>query len=155
MDSSRDRGADDELIRSALARARFLAAGLSAGLLGLLAVSRVIDRPPSATMFAAPVALAGIISPVVAYRLYAWIQSLVRPEAELEERCRAFLKANIIAFSVSGGVGLCGVSVFVFTGSLQALIGAVSHVIIAGALWPIPERMDHFLETEPSEREEG
>jgi hypothetical protein len=155
MDSSRDRGPGDELIQSALARARFLATGLSAGLLALLAISRLIDRSSSASGLAAPVALAGIISPVVAYRLYAWVQSSLRPEAGLRERCGAFLKANIIAFSVTAGVGLCGVVVFVFSGSIQALIGVVTHVIVAGALWPIPERMDRFLEAESSEREEG
>jgi hypothetical protein len=159
MDACSDRGHDGELIRSTLIRstlirARRLATGLSVGLLALLAVSRLFDVSASIAILVAPVALAGIISPVVAYRLYEWRRTLVPADAGLAERCQAFLTATSNAFMVSATVGLGGVAVHVLTGSIEALIGVVTHVIVAGALWPQPERLERFLDVEQPAKEE-
>jgi hypothetical protein len=93
-----------------------------------------------------PVALAGLISPVIGYRLYLLIGSRVGPGADLETRCGAFQHATVIALLVTEGVAVLGIVTYLLSGDLAALAGAVTHVLLAGAIWPSRVRLENFCE---------
>jgi hypothetical protein len=135
--------------RSAVAQARIIAAALAAGVLVLAAISGVVRLPPSLFSLATPAGLCGLVSLVIGYRLYAWLRERVPSGASHRQRCAAFVRATIVALAVTESTALFGVIVFWLSGEPIALIGVATHIILAGALWPGPERLRAFVEPPP------
>ena len=131
--------------RAALRQARLVAVALVAGILLLTAFSGIVRISPRMPAIASLAALLGIISPLIGYRLYAWLRERDRPGSSHEIRCQTFVSAAVLALAVTEGVALFGVIAYWLTSEPQALIGVVTHVILVGALWPTPERLENFL----------
>jgi hypothetical protein len=139
-----------------LGRARLLAAALAGGVLLLTAISGVVDVPPVTRALTAPAALLGIVSPLLGFRLFAWLRDRSATEISHAARCAAYLRATVLALSVTEAAAIFGVISFWIGGGLESLIGVVMHVILSGALWPTPEKIETFLSaTERTPAEPG
>ena len=137
-----------------VARARAMAAALAAAVLLLTAVSGALPSPRSLDSLAAPAALTGLVSLLIGFRLYHWLRERIPAGASDEARQATFLQATIIALAVTEAVALFGVVVYWFSGDPFALVGVVTHVILVGAVWPTPERLETFRQASP-DRAEG
>jgi dolichol kinase len=133
--------ADGEL----LTRARLVAAALTGGVLMLTAVSFLFPLGSGLERLVAPAALAGLVSPVIGYRIYSSIRDRRRTDGSRASRGAAFLRATLIALALSEGIALLGIVVFLLSGAIAALTGVLTHVLLAGAVWPTVERLDLFL----------
>jgi hypothetical protein len=96
-----------------------------------------------------PVALAGLVSPVIGYRLYFLVGSRTAPDADIEARCGAFQAATVIALAVTDGAALLGIVTYMLSSDLAAMTGVVTHVLLTGAIWPTRVRLESFLEPGP------
>ena len=128
-----------------LKRTRLLATAMAAGVLLLTAVSGVVSIPPVTRALAAPAALLGIVSPLLGFRLFAWLRERAATETSHATHCAAFLRATLLALSVTEAAAIFGVISFWMSGRIESLIGVVMHVILSGALWPTPEKLEAFL----------
>lgn len=137
---------------TALHHARLVFVAATASVVALLAVAGWIEPPGKALGLAFPVSLIGLISPVIGYRLYLLQRERIPAAAGPAERCRAFLRAGILALAVTEGVALLGVIGYALSGTLSALSGVLTHVLLVGALWPTRERLESFLEIEDATR---
>ena len=96
----------------------------------------------------------GLVSPVIGYRLYAWSRERMPPGRVAPRAAPTFLRATSLALAVTEGVALFGIVALLGSAPLlAALIGVVTHVILAGAVWPTPERLESFLEPRRRRRE--
>lgn len=127
-----------------VARARVIVLALTLGVLAFAALGEFIGARTGPRALVAPAALAGVVSPVIGYRLYHWLQERGRTSATVEARCAAYLRATVVAVAVTEGVALFGVVAYLLSGEIAALIGVVTHVVLAGALWPTPEKLTSF-----------
>jgi len=130
---------------STLTRTRLVLGALTAGLLILTALSGLIRLPARTAVLVGPASLLGIVSPVIGLRLYVWIRSRIPRAAGRSARLAAFYKANVTALGVTDAIGTLGLLGFLLSGQIVCLFGVLSHVLLAGALWPTQERMDRFL----------
>lgn len=130
----------------ALKQARRFAGALAAGVLVLAGASGFVGARPVFPSLGAAAALAGLISPVIGYRLYAWLRERYPAEASHVERCAGFVRATLLSLAVSESVALFGIFAYWFSAALPALIGVVTHVILVGAVWPTDERLEAFLD---------
>ena len=96
-----------------------------------------------------------MVSLVIGYRLYQLLKSRIPPEADTAARCGTYLRANILAIAVTEGAGLLGIVVHADTGEWPALVGVVTHVILAGAIWPSREGLETFLDPRAASSGEG
>jgi len=96
-----------------------------------------------------PVALAGLVSPVVGYRLYFLVGSRTKPDADVEARGGAFQAATVVALSVTNGAALLGIVTYMLSSDLAAMTGVVTHVLLSGAIWPTRVRLESFCEVGP------
>lgn len=139
-------GGRAERERAVLQRARRLSASMAAAALLLAAASSLIEPRGLFPVLGAAAALAGLVSPLIGYRLLAWFRERSGPGASHEAGCAEFLRATILSLAVGEGVALFGIVAYWLSAVLAALIGVVTLVILAGAIWPTPERLEAFLE---------
>lgn len=142
---------DAEREQATLRQARLIAGALAAGVLLLTALSGVVRISPSLPAIASLAALLGIVSPLVGFRLYAWLREREPARASHAVRCATFLRATILALVVTEGVAMFGIVAYWLTSEPQALIGVVTHIILVGAVWPTPERLESFLQRDGAE----
>lgn len=134
------------MIDTTLSHSRIIVAGLVVAVVALAAISnQFAPVGTSAGFLVAPAGLLGLVSPVVGYRLYLMIRERVPAGSGTAAGCNAFLRATIAALAVTEGIALFGVVVFMLTSRLPALLGAATHVLLAGAIWPTPERLEAFI----------
>jgi len=129
---------------SALARSRLIAGGSVVGVLLVAAVGSLFDPGRRLESIAPTVGLLGIVSPVIAYRLYLWEKERIPPQADSTRRARGFVRATLIAVSVSESIALSGVVAYVLSGRIVALLGVLTMVLLVGAIWPTSERLESF-----------
>ncbi len=132
--------------RAVVNAARAIVAALVLGVLVLMALSGLLPRAEGVEFLVVPAAIIGAVSPVIGYRAYHYLRERIPARASPQQRMRTFLRANILAMGITEGAALAGVIVHALTGSLLALLGAGMHVLLAGALWPSPEKLDAFVE---------
>lgn len=138
-DEARDRE------RAVLQRARLLSGAMAAGALALAAATGLAEPRPAVPVLGSAAALAGLVSPLIGYRLFAWLRERVPPGASHAERCAGFLRATLLSVAAGESVALFGIVAYWLSSALAALIGVVTLVILAGAVWPTPERLESFL----------
>ena len=129
-----------------MAPSRTVAAALAAGVLVPTALSAVLDFPPRLTYLVGPAALIGLVGLLIGFRLYHWFRDRIAPEASEQARHAAFLRATVASLAVTEAAALFGIVVYWFSGTPFALVGVVTHVILVGAVWPTPERLEVFLD---------
>lgn len=134
-----------EAAGATLRQARLVFAALTAGAVIPLAAGGWIDPPGTVPGLGFAASLIGLVSPVIGYRLYALQRERVPSDAEPTRRCQLFLRAGIVALAVTEGAALFGVVSYMLSGTLSALSGVLTHVLLVGAIWPTPERLDAFL----------
>jgi hypothetical protein len=130
-----------------LTATRAIATVLVATVLALAAVALWLS--PDGTEYeriVVPVALAGLVSPVIGYRLYFRVGMRTRPDADVESRCGAFQAATVVALAVTDGVALLGIVTYMLSADLAAMTGVVTHVLLTGAIWPTRVRLEGFCE---------
>jgi hypothetical protein len=129
-----------------LRQARLLSGATAAGVLALAAATSLVETRPALPVLGSAAALAGLVSPLIGYRLFAWLRERVPPGASHAERCAGFLRATLLSVAAGGSVALFGIVAYWLSAALAALIGVVTLVILVGAVWPTPERLDSFLD---------
>lgn len=131
--------------REVLLRARLIVGALVGGVLILTALSGFVPRVGGMTGLVAPAAIAGAVSPAVAFRLYQMRRDRLSGGDGASVRRQAFLRANVLTFAITEGAAVFGVIVFALSGAPLALIGVLMHVLLAGALWPSEEKLAGFV----------
>lgn len=136
---------DDARIEGTLRRTRRVAGALALGPLVLAGVAGFLPLEPQARLafLAAPVALVGLVSPVIGHRLFLGRGQRLPPDREA--RCASYTQATILALAVTEGIALLGIVTHVLTGRLFPLVGLLSHTLLAGALWPSREKLEGWL----------
>jgi hypothetical protein len=134
-----------ETPRAALMQARILVGALVAGVLALLAVSGLFQLGDSLRFLVLPAGLVGLVSPVIGHKLYTSRRDGTPADADVATRCRRFVMATILALAITEAAALFGVVVFMLSGRWTALTGVLTHVLLAGAIWPSPDRLQPFL----------
>lgn len=138
--------AQDRVART-LQVTRSAAAGLAFSTLLLAALSGFlpIEHVAGVVFLAGPVALAGLVSPVVGYRLFLWRRERLDASADPDVRCAGYMQATILSLSITEGIALLGIVVFLLTGRAFPLVGVVTHTLLTGAIWPSRERVEAWL----------
>jgi len=139
-----------EAEKHVLTATRAIAAALLLTVPALAAIA--IRMSPGTGAFRAlviPAALAGLISPVIAYRLYSVLGARLSPDTALGVRCEAFQRVTVIALSVTAGVALFGILTYGLSADPAALTGVATHLLLSGAIWPSRVRLESFLDSGP------
>ena len=136
-------------VEAAFHQARVLVGALVAGPLVGMAAIGLFDPPARVAALVAPASLLGLVSPVIGYRLYHLLRERIPVDAGVEMRCRAYVRANLAALAVTEGAALFGLVAYSLSSELFTLVGVGAHVLLAGAIWPSPERLELFLEPPP------
>ena len=136
--------------RGAVGRARRRAGLLVLAALIPTAVSGVLPLRARVEFLAMPAALAGLVGPVIGYRLYLLFRERIDADSEVGERCRGFVRATTYALSITAAIAVAGAILFALTHEVATLVGALGHVLLAGAIWPSAERLEAFLEESPA-----
>ena len=144
-----------EPAETTLRQARVVFVASIASVLVLLAIGGWIDPPGRLMGLAFPVSLIGLVSPVIGYHLYLLLRERVPTGASRTEACRCFLRAGIVALAVTQGAAILGLVGYALSGTLSALSGVLTHVLLVGAIWPTPERLESFLGREASPPADG
>jgi len=131
----------------ALRSARSFAASTTGGLLLLVAVIGWIPPLGQLEALVFPVGLLGIVSPLVGFRLLEYWRERARG-ADTASACNAYAQGHMLALAVTEVVGFLGAVAFLLAGRIATLIGVLTHVILAGAIWPTEESLERFLGTE-------
>jgi hypothetical protein len=133
------------LLRATLIRSSITVGAITAGPLIITIVSAFIRLSSELQYLVAPAALLGIVSPVIGFRLYLALKRRLPADAGLGQRCQHFYTATIIPLAVTETVALFGVIAFMLSGAPACLIGVLTHVILAAAIWPTQERLEQFM----------
>jgi len=132
---------------AAVQAAKWAAAGMSASLLVLAAMTELFDPSPRAPFLAIPAGLLGIVSVVIGHRVYEWMRSRLEKGASQAEASRTFFVATVAALGVTEAAGLFGLVAYLLSGHVGALTGLLTHVILAGAIWPSSDRYEAFVDS--------
>ena len=111
----------------------------------LTALSGLMPRTGGMGGLVVPAAVVGAVGPTVAYRLYQLLRDRLAAGADATLRRQTFLRANVLAFSVTECAAVFGVIVYALSGAPLALIGVLMHVLLAGTLWPSEEKLARFV----------
>jgi hypothetical protein len=124
-----------------------LIAGASVGAALLLAVVVGLIGPSDALPgIAVPATLLGLVSPAIAYRLPQVVRERLSPDVEPGQRCAAYLRGVVLALAVAEGAAMLGIVAYLLSGKLSSLVGVLTLVLVAGALWPSEDRLTAFIE---------
>jgi hypothetical protein len=129
-----------------LRRSRLLIGWLAATPLVLALLVGLLGPLGTNAALVGPAALLGLVSPVIGYRLYLLLRDRIPSEADVEARCRSFVSAGLVALAVTDGIALLGLVAYFVSGQPYSLVGVATHVLLAGAIWPSPERLQAFVE---------
>jgi len=122
---------------------------LSIALLAALAwMARRIEPDGTRAGWTPPLTLAGLVSPVIGFRLFAWRRERFPAAADPAGRRAAYARALAAALGVTAAVAVAGLWAHLLSGEPGPLAGLVTHVLLAGALWPSPEGLAGFGEPE-------
>jgi hypothetical protein len=127
-----------------IGKGRALALALFAGQAVLWAVIHVIDTDTVSRLLVGPSVLAGLVAPVVAYRVYLKIGSGVPPDASHDAVAAAYLRAILIALAITEATSLLCAVAFLLSGDRMTYVGPAMHLILTGAIWPREERFESF-----------
>lgn len=126
---------------------------VAALLVAVVALAAIVYRISPGTgdlqVLVIPAALAGLVSPVMAYRLYSVLGAKTPTDAALGVRCDAFKRVTVVALSVTAGAALLGIVTYAMSSDLAAMTGVVTHVLLSGAIWPSRVRLESYLESGP------
>lgn len=147
-------GEADERERAVLRRASRVAGALAVGVLALAGASGFMGLRSDFPALGSLAALTGLVSPVIGYRLYAWLRERIPAGASHAARCAGFLRATELALAVGAGIALFGIVAYCLSAVFAALIGVVTHMILVGAVWPTPERLETFFHVASGPAEE-
>ena len=128
-----------------LRQARLFAGALAGGVLVLAAATSLAEPRPLVPFLGFVAGLTGLVSPVIGYRIFSWLRERLPPGATHEERCAAFLRATLLSVGVGESAALFGIVAYWLSAAPAALVGVVTLVILVGATWPTPERLESFL----------
>ena len=147
MEDQRTRdGAEDR----ALTATRTVAAAMLVAVLALAAIAyRIGPGTGDFRVLVIPAALAGLVSPVIAYRLYSLLGAKTPRDAALGVRCKAFQRVTVVALSVTAGAALFSIVTYAMSSDLAAMTGVVTHVLLSGAIWPSRVRLESYLDFGP------
>jgi hypothetical protein len=129
---------------SATARARLPAASLLSGVLVVWVAVYLVPGEPARAAWAGAASLLGLVSPVIGYRLYGWLESRVSPGTGPAGIDRAWIRATVYALAVTGAAALLCAIAFLLTRDPTTHLGPAMHVLLTGALWPSSERRNAF-----------
>jgi hypothetical protein len=133
--------APDEALRQAR-RGAFLL--LAAPLVPVALALAVPSSPRSGwSMLVLPAGLIGLAAPVVGYRHYV-ARRQAAGGVPAERRALSFLHATLTVLAVGEAAAIVGIVVYWFTLQPAALTAVATHVLIGGAVWPTPERLELF-----------
>lgn len=140
--------ADRERVEAALARTRLIVAALAGGVLVLAAGSGFVDFGGDGAfgrMLSLPVGLAGLVALVVGWRLFMTMRDRAADVEEVETGIQRYSAALLMALALTEGVAFVGVVAYMLGGTLIALTGVATHVLLTGILWPAGEKIRPFL----------
>jgi len=123
--------------------ARFAAVALLTGV-GIAVLVAWVMQPrvtASVPVLVGPAALAGLVAVVIGFRVYHAILGRGRGA----HRREAFMRATIVALSITEGAALFGIVAYLLSGNPTTLFGVASHVLLTGAIWPSACRLEVFL----------
>jgi hypothetical protein len=141
-------------LEQTLTTARLILGAMVGTLVLVAALCLLLPRGPWGDFLIAPAGIVGIVSPAIGYRLFHWFGERLPQGAGDTEREASFLRASVLAVSVTEGSALLGIVTFAMTGALTAMIGVVSHMILTGALWPTEDRLEFFVAQSVSARDD-
>ena len=101
------------------------------------ALAALLRRPTPLVVAGEAAAIVGIFVLPLAYRLY-------RRSPDVATATRRASTATLIV----AGVGLV---VIAGGGAWSAITGTIAHVLLLGAIWPTPQRIDNFQPEEEAE----
>jgi hypothetical protein len=130
-----------------LLTSRIVAAGMLVAVLAIAAAA--LAMPPGVGRYrglVVPAALAGLVSPVIGYRLYALSGAKVTREDDVVSKCGRFQHATVTALAVPFSAALLGIVVTLLSGDPAAMTGVVTHVLLTGAIWPSRVRLKSFVD---------
>ena len=141
------RPADRETVQATLARNRVMVTALAGGVLTLAAVAGFIDLSPVsfAERLSLPAGLAGLIMLVVGWHVYGKFRERAADVQDVATGCTRYSTAILVALALTEGFAFLGIVVYMLGGSLVALTGVVTHVLLTGVLWPATEKLLPFL----------
>ncbi len=90
----------------------------------------------------------GLVAPAAGYHLFLAAKGRCDAETGLDgdSRVRRFTQAFIVALAASEGGALLAAVAYFLTGQPLTLLGVAAHLLIVGALWPSPERVQWFIQ---------
>jgi hypothetical protein len=132
------------LKKATLLRSTIVIGAITAGVLAMTIVAVFIRLSSEMRSLMPPAALLGIVSPVIGYRIHLAIKRRIPPDAGIEQRCQSFFMATIIPMAVTESIALFGLIAFMLCREPACLIGVLTHVILAAAIWPTRERLELF-----------
>ncbi|MCP3982531.1 MAG: hypothetical protein GY716_24795 [bacterium] len=136
----------DPSVERALVRGRLIV-GLPPVVVLLLTTASVwLAGGVRASFLVMPAMLLGLVSPVLGYRTYLYLRDRPAAETDPAARVRVFEQANLAASGLATSIAALGWIAFTLSGRPEALAGVATQVIVAGAVWPTPERLEGFLE---------
>jgi hypothetical protein len=133
------------LKKATLLRSSIVVGAITTGVLTMTIIAAFIELSTEIRSLMPPAALLGIVSPVIGFRIHLALKRRIPQEAGIEQRCQRFFTATIIPMAVTEGVALFGLIAFMLCREPACLIGVLTHVILAAALWPTPERLELFI----------
>ena len=133
-------------VDSSVTVARTIVAGLVGSVLLLALLSALYDPAIGFDVLTAPAALLGLVSPVLGFRIHTTREQEIPAAADSLERRARYLRAIVYPLAVTQGGAMFGVVSFWLGGGVFSLVGVLTHLLLAGALWPSPERLTRFLE---------
>jgi hypothetical protein len=135
---------EESLFARTLSKTQWIAGIQVVTILVLTGISGQIHLPAIGRIafLAPPIALLGLVAPVIGFRLWLWMLEQVPRDAAPRQRCDRFLRATVTALSVTEVAAVLGLVAWVASGQPFALAGVLTHVLLAGAIWPRRERLE-------------
>lgn len=138
---------DGGAVQTTLTQARLIVAALVGGVLVMLALSGFLALPGNLGFLGLPAGLLGLVCPVIGYKLYTSRRDAIPPEADVRARCGVFMTATVLALAITEAAAFFGIVVFLLSRDWTALTGVLTHVLLAGAIWPSADRLQLFVGT--------
>lgn len=145
--SGKGYAAGDESVVRTLRIARVISGGLLVGVLVATFVAHVVVPDRRVNVLVLPAALAGLVAPVIGYRLYHGLRGRVSPRSRVATRLEVFVRATVSALAVTEAAALFGAAAYWAGRDWAALTGVATHLLLTGAVWPSGIRLEVFLES--------
>lgn len=132
------------MIERTLRQARLIVGGSWLNLLGFSVLLIWLDLLDTSVPWVRWIGgLAGIVAPAIGYRIY---RAEFEPPAGADREAihTEFLKRNRSAIRVTEIGGFLGLLAWTIGGDPVSLTGLATHTLLAGAIWPTPERLANF-----------